>query len=255
MEKRRFINTFWGRILLIITLCVAIYWIFFASLSWITGHGKELTVPDLMGKTLEESLLILDKEGFEVVVDSTYEPDQKPLLVLDQQPVPGFKVKPGRSIFVVVNKIAPLTAPMPNLINLSLRSAELVLKSSKLLLGDTVIRPNSAKGAVLEQLYNGQKILTGTMIAQGSKIDLVIGGGLTDARVNIPDVTNISYEMAMSILSASNLNVEALYEGEINDTNKAYVIKQLPEAFDADQEHNTAAQGETIRLTIKQTLD
>lgn len=255
MQKRPFFKTFFGSLILIIGICFVLYFLFFASLSWITGHGKELTVPELKGKTLKESITMLEKQGFHVIVDSTYEPEFKPLTVLDQQPIPGFTVKPGRSIFITVNKVMPPTSPMPNLLNLSLRSAELVIKSNRLVLGDTVIRPDMASGAVLEQLYNGQKIEPGTLIAQGSKIDLVLGGGLANVRVNIPDVTNISFEMAVSILSASNLNYEVLYEGEIADTNKAYVLKQLPEAFDDQQQAVTADQGETIRLTITQNLD
>lgn len=255
MQKRPFFKTFFGSLLLIIAICFVMYFVFFASLSWITGHGKELTVPDLKGKTLQETVAELEKSGFQIVVDSTYEPEFKPLIVLDQQPIPGFTVKPGRSIFIIVNKIAPPTSPMPNLINLSLRSAELVIKSNRLIFGDTIVKPDMARGAVLDQLFNGGPIAPGTLIAQGSKIDLVIGGGLANVRVNIPDVTNISFEMAVSILSASNLNYEVLYEGDITDTNKAYVLKQLPEAFDESQQPLTAEQGETIRLTIKQHLD
>src|SRR5690606_15523086 len=112
-------------------------------------------------------------------------------------------------IFLIVNKQNPPETPMPSLVNLSFRSAEMLLKSNKLKLGDTTMRPDMAQGAVLEQLVNGKVITAGTMVPQGSKIDLVIGDGLGNKEINVPDITGLTYPEAVAMLSGSNLQFTA----------------------------------------------
>jgi beta-lactam-binding protein with PASTA domain len=252
--KLPFYKTFLGSVLLIMGVCIALYFIFFASLATITGHGEELKVPDLKGKHINLVYNELIDQGFAVNIDSVYDPDNKPFIILDQLPLPGNTVKPGRHISLSVNKVVPPSSKMPNLINLSFRSAQLVLKSNKLILGDTIIKPDMALGAVVEQIFNGEAISPGTAIAQGSKIDLVIGGGYQSVRVAVPDVLNLTYEVGTSILSASGLNYDIMWEGEITDTASAIIYYQLPEGFDEEQNINTIEKGGIIDLKVKQNL-
>jgi beta-lactam-binding protein with PASTA domain len=244
-----------GTIAIIALTCVALYWLFFASLGWITGHGKEVKVPSLAGKKLSECIKILESSGFDVNIDSAYTPDQKPLTVLSQQPEGGTTVKAGRTIFLIVNNQNPPATPMPNLVNMSYRSAEMLLKSSKLILGDTVMKPDIAQGAVLSQLVNGKEIPPGTMIPQGSKISLVIGDGLGNKQINVPDLTGMTYPEAMAILSGSNLNYSAVFDGSISDTSTAVVYMQLPEPFNEFNEANKIIEGDNVDIRIKQTLE
>lgn len=251
-HKKPFYKTFGGSLVIITSICIVLYFSFFASLGSITNHGKEVVVPELTGKSLTEVATILEQAGFDMIVDSTYEPEQPALMVLDQQPVAGVNVKPGRTIMISVNKLTPPTSPMPNLINLSFRSALLVLKSNKLVLGDTIVKPDMAKGAVLAQQINGVAIQTGTLIAQGTKIDLVVGGGLANVQVVVPDIMNLTYDVALSILDASNLNYDIIYEGEISDTSQAVIIYQLPAGFDEEGNPVMVNQNETIDIKVSQ---
>ncbi len=251
-RKLPFYKTFMGALLSIIGICIVLYFVFFASLAFITGHGEELQVPDLKGKQLSEVFQSLEQEGFGIVIDSTYEPELPPLSILDQQPVPGSTVKPGRHIFLTINKTTPPSSSMPNLINLSLRSALIVLKSNKLLLGDTVVKPDMALGAVVSQSFNGAHVSPGTPIPQGSKIDLEVGGGFKSTRIVVPDVMNLTYDVAVSILSASNLKFDVVWEGPITDSSNAVIIYQLPEGFDENQEPVAVEQGTRIDLKVRQ---
>lgn len=253
--SKPFHKTLLGNIIFIALICVALYWVFFASLGWITGHGKELNVPKLKGKTLTESMKILESAGFDIDVDSTYSPDEKPLVVLDQQPEGGTTVKEGRTIFLIVNKQSPHSAPMPNLVNMSYRSAEMLLKSSKLILGDTTLRPDIAQGAVLAQMMNGKEIAPGTMIPQGSRIDLVIGDGLGNKEINVPDLTGMTYPEAIAVLSGSNLNYTVVFDDAINDTSTAVIYNQVPEAFNEFNEPNKIAEGDNVDIRVKQNMD
>lgn len=253
--SKPFHKTLGGTLAIIALICVAIYWLFFASLGWITGHGKELTVPELKGKDLVQAMQVLTQAGFEVDIDSTYSPDQKPLAILDQQPEGGNTVKRGRTIFLIVNKVSPPDTRMPNLINLSYRSAEMLLKSSKLIMGDTVMKPDLARGAVLSQLWNGAEIAPGTLIPQGSKVSLVVGDGLGNKQINVPDLDGMTYPEAVALLSGSNLNYAVVFDGAISDTATAVVYLQQPGAYNELNEPNKIQEGDNVDIRVRQNMD
>jgi Uncharacterized protein conserved in bacteria len=249
-ETRR---SFWFNLLVVLGLCIVLYILFFASIGIITRHGSEAIVPNVAGKTLKAAMTELEKAGFDVEIDSAYEPKKKPFLVLQQMPEPNATVKDGRTIFLTINKTQPPDIPMPNLLNLSFRSAEMILKSNKLMLGDTTYRPDIAKGAILEQLYKGKTIRPGEMLPQGSKIDLVIGDGLGNTQFNVPDVIGMTYEEAMAILNGTGLQFTAIWEGDITDSVTAVVYDQLPKAMNELMTPNRIKEGDIVDIRIKQT--
>ena len=145
---RKFKNSIIGNALLILLICAGIYILFFSSLGWMTNHGQSTTVPNVVGQNMNTVIAELEKQGFAVDVDSVYQPTNKPLEVLSIEPKVGSSVKVGRTIFLIVNQARPPMIDMPNLVNLSLRSASLLIKSNKLVMGDTIYRPDIANGAV-----------------------------------------------------------------------------------------------------------
>jgi eukaryotic-like serine/threonine-protein kinase len=247
-----FKNSIKLNLLAILALCVVLYFLFFALLGAITGHGDELKVPDIVGKSLKAGKNQLEKIGFDVEVDSAYDPALKPFTILGQQPEKGEVVKPGRTIFLTVNKAEPPKTPMPNLTGLSLRSAIMILNSSKLHLGDTTYRPDIAQGAVLEQLYNGQIVRAGQMIPQGSTISLVIGDGLGNTEFDVPDIVGMTYVEAVAMLAANNLHFTAIPSGEITDTAMAIVYMQMPSARNELGNDNRLREGDELGFYYKQ---
>lgn len=245
-------KTFWFNLAVVIVLCVALYMLFFASLSFITRHGKEVKVPDATNRFVKTAVAELEKLGFEVDIDSAYDPKKKAYMVLSQVPDVNSVVKKGRTIFLTINKAEPPLTSMPNLLNLSFRSAELILKSNKLKLGDTTYRPDIAKGAILEQLYNGKPIRPGQMVPQGSRISLIIGDGLGNTQFNVPDVIGARYEEAIAILNANGLVFTAIWDGEITDSAKALVYSQSPSPVNELGAPNRIQEGDIIDIRIKQ---
>jgi beta-lactam-binding protein with PASTA domain len=220
----------WFHILLVLGVLLVFYVFFFSTLSLITQHGNDRKVPNVTGKDVRSAIKILEAQGFEVQVDSTYFPDKKAFIVLRQLPDIGDMVKHGRMLFLTVNKSVPPQTPMPNLVNLSFRSAYLILKSNRLIMGDTTYRPDIAEGAILDQLYMGKPIRPGQMIPQGSRIDLAIGGGLSN-ELHVPDVIGLTYPEAMAMLNSSGLQFTPIFDADINDTTMAKVYKQTPNAI------------------------
>ena len=229
--KRKFTQSLRFHILLVIGVCVVLYFLFFAALGLLTHHGEQVKVPNVTGKDVNAAVKTLEDMGFEVKVDSTYDPKKKALVVLLQTPEIGETVKTGRTLFLTVNRSTPPPTAMPNLVNLSFRSAELILQSNRLILGDTTYRPDIAKDAILEQLYNGQPIRPGTMIPQGSRISLVIGDGLGNTELPVPDVIGMTVAEAVAMLSSNNLLITPVYDADVRDTASAKIYRQTPNAI------------------------
>jgi len=250
--NRGFRDSLLFHLLLMLVVCVILYLVFFASLGFITNHGEEVKVPNVTGQNVTVAVKTLEALGFEVRVDSTYEPQKKAKMVLQQMPEVGEIVKTGRTLFLTVNKSAPPTTPMPNLVNLSFRSAALILQSNRLILGDTTYRPDIAKGAILEQLYNGQPIRPGQMIPQGSRISLVIGDGLGNTEMNVPDVIGMTYAEAVALLSSNNLLVTPVYDAGIMDTAAFKIYRQTPNSINDLGAPSRIREGDGIDIYIGQ---
>jgi beta-lactam-binding protein with PASTA domain len=234
---------------IVILVFSVLYILFFTTLHWLTRHWEELKIPDVRGKDMNAAISQLKGMHFEIYVDSTFEPSLKPLTVLKQVPDTGSIVKQGRTVFLTVNMLNPPHIPMPSLVNLSLRSAEMLLHNNKLMLGDTTYKPDIAAGAVVEQLYKGTPIRPGELIAQGSKVSLVIGDGLGNTEFDMPEVINMNVDDAMTVLSQYNLQWVIIPYDElspIKDTSSATVVGQTPNPG------NRVKQGEIIDLFIVQ---
>lgn len=248
MRKRSFAFN----LIIVLALCVGLYILFFTGLGVITRHGSEARVPGVTGKTIGQAAQQLETMGFEVDVDSAYDPKHKPFVVLSQIPDINSVVKRGRTIFLTINKTQAPSIPMPNLLNLSFRSAEMILKSNKLILGDTTYKPDIAKGAILDQLYKGKPIRPGEMLPQGSHIDLVIGDGLGNTQFNVPDVIGMTYEEAMATLNGTGLQFTAIWEGSFPDSATAIVYDQMPKAMNELMTPNRIKEGDIVDLRVKQ---
>jgi beta-lactam-binding protein with PASTA domain len=229
--------------------------IFFSSLGFITRHGQTVKVPEVAGRPMAAAKKALTTADFKVIVqDSAYVDSLPPLTVVRQTPDPGSVVKLGRTIYLTLNKTsAPMTA-MPDLVNYSFRSAEMTLQSQRLQLGDTVYKPDIAKNAVLEQLYNGKPVKAGQMIPEGSRITLVLGDGVGNVANPVPNLVGLTYQQSLELLSARNLHPGViLTSGTITDTLNAYVFRQNPAPEDAEGRPNYIRAGETIDMWIGAT--
>ena len=171
----------WINVLTAVTLMTLLVLIFFGSLDYITKHGDYQKVPAVIGQDLNAATRLLQSKGFEVEVQDSIFVDSLPRLsVTRQTPEGNSTVKANRTIYLTINRAMPPLVEMPNLVGFSIRNAQMYLENLGLHLGDTTYRPDIAKNAVLEQLYEGKIITTGTKIFMGSTISFVLGNGIGD---------------------------------------------------------------------------
>ncbi|HVE61839.1 MAG TPA: PASTA domain-containing protein, partial [Chitinophagaceae bacterium] len=212
-------------------LLFSIIFIFMYSLNWITQHGVSRTVPSVTGKSLQAITPMLEEKGFEVVVqDSVYYDSLPPSVIVKQVPEADAVVKVNRTVYVTINRVVPPDVEMPNLLGFSFRNAEMVLNNMGLKLGDTTFKPDFAKNSVLGQSFQGNAISPGTKIKIGSRISLVLGSGVGNEDMPVPELVGLTYEEAKILMEAQGLIlVPVVIDPLVRDTASAYVYKQNPE--------------------------
>ncbi|MDA7693511.1 PASTA domain-containing protein [Flavobacteriaceae bacterium] len=149
------------------------------GLKIITKHNSYLEVPDLEGISLSALPSIMKEESlrFEVIDSSRFVPSLPPLSVISHLPEAGSEVKENRKIYLTVNPSGYRKVTVPNLIQITKRNAESLLKSTGFQLGEYSYVDNIGKDMVLEIRFQGNKIEPGTLLPKTSKIDLVLGNG------------------------------------------------------------------------------
>jgi beta-lactam-binding protein with PASTA domain len=143
---------------------------------------------------------------------------------------------------------------MPNLIGFSIRNAVMYLENLGLNIGDTTFRPDIAKNAVLEQLYNGEPIKAGTKIYMGSSISFVLGDGIGDTEITVPDLVGKTYSSVKSYLRGLSINFTPVVDIDVTDTLNAYIYRQNPEVYQevtpGQRVYNRIKQGQTIDIWL-----
>ncbi len=83
----------------------------------LTRHGKNRTVPNVVGKSLDEAKKILSSSGFDVEVqDSLYTDTTAKGSVLRQVPEGDATVKISRTVYITINRYVPPLVEMPNIV-------------------------------------------------------------------------------------------------------------------------------------------
>jgi len=223
----------WINVAIAIAITIVLSWVVLFFLRIYTDHGESVTVPDLVGLSIEEVEKVCDENNFSfVITDSVFSDEVDKGAVAEQNPVAGFKVKDGRTIYLVLNSTSDETVQMPSLEGVSLRQAHALLETYGLVAGNLKYVPDIAENVVIRQFYKGRVIEPGTKIKKGSRIDLVLGIGLSDERASVPRLINMTYKQAYNTLLDEYLNVGAVvYDKSIKtkkDSAEARVYRQSP---------------------------
>ena len=241
----------WLNILIGILIGIGFFTVFILSLNWLTNHGKSKTVPSVTGKNFDEAVGLLQKQGFDVVVqDSVYVDTMPKFTVIKQFPEADAVVKVNRNVYITVNRAVPPMIEMPNLVGYSFRSAEMVLKNNNLIFGDTTFKSDFARYSVLEQSFNGSSIAPGTKIRMGSTIDFVLGSGVGQEEFSVPGLGGMTFGEAKGILESNGLVVLPIVDAGVTDTLGAYIYRQEPDRFDDEGKRLKIRTGQMITVFL-----
>lgn len=199
-----------------------------------THHGQALSVPVFEGLSLSEAQEVADDKNLRLqVIDSVFIQSKPGGTIVAQNPSPSSKVKEKRIIFITLNAVNPEKTEMPNVIGISLRQAQDNIEKRGLKVGNINYVPDIAQNYVLRQLYRNREIAPKTKINKGSRIDLVVGMGVSNESAALPNVVGLSLDDARESLSRAFINLGAVvYDNSVetyDDSLKAVIWKQIPE--------------------------
>lgn len=208
---------------------IGLFLIIYFGLKTYTKHGDSQEVPKLKGLHITEAINILEKAGLEYQIDSIYQLDAKPGMVIEQDPEASALVKSGRTVYLTtITRIAP-EIEFPNIIEKNLIEASAILKNLSLKLSEPIYINDIAKDVVLDAKFAGQPIKPGRHISKGSYITLVLGNGKGANEVEVPTLTNFTLSEAKFALQGLGLSIGEI-TGNITDTVTARVIAQYPDS-------------------------
>lgn len=223
-DKRLYIN-----LSIIIILGIGIIWGTIYSLKSFTRHGEEISVPDFSDMIYEELENDPTFKIFEfTIVDSVYDINREKGAIISQNPKAESKVKSGRMIYLNVVAMKPEQVEMPNLIDLSLRSATSLLQTYGLKVTKLSYVKDIAKNAVIAQKYKGEDIEEGIKIIKGSGIELVLGLGEQHDLIPVPLLIGSTHKQALDIIHNSSLNIGEEHFEPGDDTATVRVYRQSP---------------------------
>jgi beta-lactam-binding protein with PASTA domain len=181
MSLRRYLTSrvFFGQAFLAVIIIAVLSYFFIHWLTFTTDHGHEITVPNLAKLTEEQVEEKLDELNLDyVLLDSVdYNSDFPKYSVVEQDPLPGAKVKEGRKVYIKINASGFSSVRIPDLIQKTYREASPTLKALGLEEGTITYIPNLGKDMVLEMRCKGRNLKVGDHVLKASKIDLVLGDG------------------------------------------------------------------------------
>jgi beta-lactam-binding protein with PASTA domain len=181
MSLRKYLTSrvFFGQAFIALLIIAVLGYLFMHWLTFTTDHGHEISVPDLRKLTEEQVEEKLDELDLDyVLLDSVdFRGDFPKFSVVEQDPLPGMKVKVGRKVYIKINASGFSSVKIPDLINKTYREAVPTLIALGLKEGTITYIPNLGKDMVLEMRYRGRNLKVGAKVLKSSKIDLVLGDG------------------------------------------------------------------------------
>ncbi len=181
MTLREYLKSkvFFGQVGIALAIIAGLMFLFMHWLTFTTNHGEEITVPDLRKlneEQVDEKLSALELDY--VMLDTVdFKKDYPKYSVVEQDPLPGEKVKEDRKIYIKINSSGFSSVRIPDLIEKTLRQAKPTLEAMGLEVGKITYKPYLGKDMVLEMQQDGKKLKPGTKVLKSSKIDLVLGDG------------------------------------------------------------------------------
>lgn len=171
-------------------------------LPWYVNKDGVVQVPNLIGKDTASIAEILDSLKLKLVYSATKTDDRYSAgTVINQNPIPGKIVKPGRRIYVVVSGGEQLII-VPDLLGKSIRDVKFILERNHLQLEEINYEPseNYPPNTVFKQ-----SIEPGSKVKKNTLISLTVSRGRISDSVEVPNLIGKSIKEAEKLLGESGL--------------------------------------------------
>jgi beta-lactam-binding protein with PASTA domain len=204
---------FWAGIGGILCLGLGVYFLVDAVIMpSYTRHGVAVQVPKVEKKPFEKAARRVKKQNLQVKRQvGRYNPRVGQNVVVDQNPPPNAKVKPGRRVYLTVNAGKAPVVDLPDLNGISIREAKNRVSSLGLKVG--TVEPDS-----IPSPYRGtvtrQRPKPSDSLKKGGTVDLWYSTGMGTDTVQVPDVVGHSVKAARAFLLRHKLRTIILGRNE-----------------------------------------
>lgn len=186
-------------------------------------QGREVSMPNLVGKSSADALAILQGRGLQLkVVDRVYS-NLPANAVVRQTPPEGERMKVAQNAHVVLS-LGAQNVTAPSLVGESLRVARIQLLQVGLQLGEVTIYPAPAN---LSDTILQQTPLPGTR-AISPRIDLLVAQGQTPVAYVMPQLVGKPLTEADRLVSSAGLKVGKTTFNPSPLVTKGDVTEQIP---------------------------
>ena len=216
-------------LLYMLAVSVVIIILCFMFIKLVARQGKEYELPDLRGTALTQ-LQHDNPLGLKyVVIDSVYDAEKEGGIVIQQDPKPGTMIKTHRKVYVTVTTFAPSDVVLPELSNMTVRSAVSALEAAGLRCGRLRFVDSPYRNVILECTSKGKMVYAGEKMNQNDVVDLTVGLGETPVGTRVPFVIGqLPAKARRGILSAS-LNVGQEHFEGVTDRSTAVCYRLSPD--------------------------
>lgn len=194
-------------ILYMIGISLVIIFLAFMLIKVVARQGKEYELPDFRGVALTDMIKDNPYHLRFVVIDSVYDADQEGGIVIQQDPKPGTMIKTRRKVYVTITTFAPSDVVLPELSNMTVRSAVSALEAAGLRCGKLRFIDSPYRNMILECKCKGKMVYAGEKMSAGDVVDLYVGLGDGNRGTRIPFVIGQAPAKARRGILSASLNI------------------------------------------------
>jgi beta-lactam-binding protein with PASTA domain len=213
----------------------------YMTLTLIIKSEDTVVVPDLVGKEVVYTLELLTDLGLNTKVEgSEYSTEVSKNSVIFQEPKPGSEIKKGRDVRIVISK-GPKSILMPNLENLPIEQARIIIEENSLCQGEISSTYSSRikKDSIIAQIPT-----RGTMVTRGECINLLVSMGIRPLTYEMPDLRRRFLDDAIPLIENNNLILGKITSVFYKDEPLNSIVAQEPLSG------YCVAEGSTVDLVV-----
>jgi eukaryotic-like serine/threonine-protein kinase len=214
-----------GKLLLLGGALLLTYVLFALATMRVALRTREVTVPTLVGRTVNDATAVLTAAGLNLKVEEGQRVDPKVPAghILSQEPQPGVSTRRERSVKVWVSS-GPRVTIVPSLIGESDRTAQLRLQQDGLEL--------AALSEVRTGEYPADAVISQTPPPKSTapRVALLVNRGERGASYVMPDLIGVNGDRAADVLRAHAFRVTVVGDHPYPGVPAGIVLRQNPQA-------------------------
>ncbi|MGB9664792.1 MAG: PASTA domain-containing protein [Ignavibacteria bacterium] len=215
------------KLILIFAIFIILIVLFDRVLMPLYVRGEEVTVPNVVGMTLEQAQVVIKNAGLEPVNGGErYDTKFPKGTVILQRPIANKTVKVGRRIYLIVSG-GNIKVSVPDVRHKRIEEATVLLNRAGLTLGEIF---EDTLTDIPKGLISVQSIQPNEQVEKGTAIDVWISNVSSFGNIEIPSLVGKSLTEAKQLIESKNLKVGKIVYQPSMDFLPNTVIYQYPSA-------------------------